>query len=330
MTDQIGEIKMKRLLLLAIFSCTISSHAYAGLVKTKEPSAVCSNGQQATFAVSKSKSKDWFVYFEGGGVATTPDAYKQRQNRWKKPITDGNYGLDYPIVKDFKKRGFNVVVIPYCTSDLHQGAHTNTVDGKKVYFHGRKIVEDVFNQMDADFKSANELVFAGYSAGAIGLGFNSDLIKKYKNPKVIVDSFWLDSESLRVRKGWTKGPWVEINKFVYGNMPKHCKGHWSACFPQRAKFKSMKINNVFPIWNLGDPYIKGDMGKVKKSISSDIKYYEAGFSINAEALKVKGFEQWGHVITANKHYTQKFDGVSVKMLIDNWMAGSGQMSLVKH
>ena len=47
--------------------------------------------------------------------------------------------------------------------------------------------------MHGEFKSANELVFAGYSAGAVGLGFNSDLIKKYKNPKVIVDSFWLDS-----------------------------------------------------------------------------------------------------------------------------------------
>ena len=321
---------MRKLFAILIAIAGTSSIAQADLIKTKDEAAVCSNGKQATFIVSESKSNDWFVYFEGGGVAISPDAYKKRKSRWKKPRTDKNYGLDYPIVKDFKKKGFNVVVIPYCTSDLHQGAHTNLVDGKKVYFHGRKIVEDVFNQMHEEFKSANELVFAGYSAGAIGLGFNSDLIKKYKNPKVIVDSFWLDSESLRVRKGWTKGPWVEINKFVYGNMPKHCKGHWSACFPQRAKFKSMKIKKVFPIWNIGDPYIKGDMNKVKKSIKSDIKAYGAGFSIDAEALKVKGFEHWGHVITANKHYTQKFDGVSVKMLIDNWMAGSGQMSLVKH
>lgn len=63
---------------------------------------------------------------------------------------------------DLKKKGFKVTVIPYCTSDLHQDAHTNIVDGRKVYFHGRKIVEDVFNQMDADFRSANDLVFAGY------------------------------------------------------------------------------------------------------------------------------------------------------------------------
>ena len=165
---------MKKLFAILIAIASTSSIAHADLVRTKDQAAVCSNGKQAAFVVSKSKSKDWFIYFEGGGVATSPDAYKQRQSRWKKPITDGNYGLSYPIVKDFKKKGFNVVVIPYCTSDLHQGAHTNIVDGKKVYFHGRKIVEDVFNQMDGNFKSANELVFAGYSAGAIALGFNSD------------------------------------------------------------------------------------------------------------------------------------------------------------
>jgi hypothetical protein len=47
-------------------------------------------------------------------------------------------------------------------------------------------------------------------------------------------------------------------------------------------------------------------------------------------LQVKGFEHWGHVITANKHYDQKFDGVSVQMLIENWLSGDGQTTLVKH
>ena len=270
------------------------------------------------------------MYFQGGGVATSPDSYKKRKSSQKRPAKDKKYGLNHPIAKDFKKKGFNVVVIPYCTSDLHQGAHTNIVDGKKVYFHGCKIVEDVFRQLDSEFKSAKELIFVGYSAGAIGLDFNSDLIKKYKDPKIIVDSFWLDTESRRVRESWTKGPWVEINKFVYGNVPKHCMGHWSACFPQKSKLKSMGINNVFPIWNIGDPYIKGDINLVKKSISSDMKYYGAGFSINAEKLKVEGFAEWGHVITANKHYTQKFDGISVKMLIENWLSGDGEKTLIMH
>ena len=92
----------------------------------------------------------------------------------------------------------------------------------------------------------------------------------------------------------------------------------------------MKIKHVFPIWNIGDPYIKGDMNKVRKSIENDIQFYDAGFSIDAKKFRVEGFEKWGHVITANKHYTKKIDGVSVKMLIENWLSDQGQTTLVKH
>ena len=108
------------IIVFAIFAATT---AQATLLKTTDPSAVCNDGRQAAFMVSKSESRNWFIYFEGGGAATTPDAYKKRQSRWKKPITDGNYGLHYPIVKDFKKKGFNVVGIPYCTS-IYIKAHT--------------------------------------------------------------------------------------------------------------------------------------------------------------------------------------------------------------
>ena len=72
------------------------------------------------------------------------------------------------------------------------------------------------------------------------------------------------------------------------------------------------------------------MNKVRKSIRNDIKFYDAGFSVDAEKLKVDGSQTWGHVITANKHYTKKIDGVSVKMLIENWLSDAGQTALVKH
>ena len=71
----------------------------------------------------------------------------------------------------------------------------------------------------------------------------------------------------------------------------------------------MKIKHVFPIWNIGDPYIKGDMNKVRKSIENDIQFYDAGFSIDAKKFRVEGFEKWGHVITANKHYKKNWWGI---------------------
>lgn len=320
-----------RYLIPAICIFFFSSVTQASLVHTKDKDAVCSNGEQANYRLIKSSSKDWFIYFQGGGAATSPDDYKGRQSRFKQPTRNENFGDWYPIVEDFRNKGFNVAVIPYCTNDLYQGTHINKVDGKKIYFHGRKIVEDVFKQLDDEFKYANDLVFAGYSAGAIGLGLNADLIAQYDNPKIILDSFWLDTESRRARDGWNTGSWPAIIKFIYGtSLPLHCEDSWQACFPQRSKFESMGLTNIFPIWNLGDPYIRGDLDKVKQSIVSDITYYGAGFSIDAEALKVQGFGNWGHVVTANEHYTQKFDGISVKMLIDNWLAQNGETILIKH
>ncbi len=50
------------------------------------------------------------------------------------------------------------------------------------------------------------------------------------------------------------------------------------------------------------------MNKVRKSIRNDIKFYDAGFSVDAEKFKVDASQTWGHVITANKHYTKKLMG----------------------
>ena len=61
------------IIFFAIFAATT---AQATLLKTTDPSAVCDDGRQAAFMVAKSESRNWFIYFEGGGAATTPDAYK--------------------------------------------------------------------------------------------------------------------------------------------------------------------------------------------------------------------------------------------------------------
>jgi hypothetical protein len=36
----------------------------AVLMKTTDKNAVCNNGEQSTFVLSKSNSKNWFVYFK--------------------------------------------------------------------------------------------------------------------------------------------------------------------------------------------------------------------------------------------------------------------------
>jgi hypothetical protein len=74
------KLSYKLLIALALLTAT---NAQASLMKTQDASAVCSNGEQATFVVSESQSDNWFVYFEGGGVATSPESYKKRKSSQK-------------------------------------------------------------------------------------------------------------------------------------------------------------------------------------------------------------------------------------------------------
>ena len=120
-------------------------------------------------------------------------------------------------VKLLWSRTLLTTTITSFTSMTYIKARINNIDGKKVYFHGRYILEDIFNQYDEKFKKADKLIFAGYSAGSLALGLNVDLIKRYENPYIIADSFWLDAESLNVRLGWNDGPWPKIVKFLYND-----------------------------------------------------------------------------------------------------------------
>ena len=302
----------------------------AKLIETKSPKALCSNGEQATFTYFKGNSNNWLMYFQGGGIAVSEDQYKSRKESMKSPADYYEEGKTF-MVEDFVEKGFNAIFVPYCSNDIYQGTHTHLIDGKKVYYHGRYIVEDIFEQFDNKFANADKLVFAGYSAGSLALGLNVDLIKRYDEPYIIPDSMYLDAESLKSRLQWNDGPWPKIVKFVYNNRIDHCKdAHWANCFPSRPLFERSNIGKIFFIWNIGDPYIKGDLNKVRQSINDDAEHYQAGFSVNAEKMKLNAFENWGHVMTANDLYYQKFDGNSLQDLIWNWINGSGPTKYINN
>ncbi len=320
---------MRKYLFLFYF-LIITTLANAQLIKTKNPKALCSNGEQATFTYFAGNSNNWLMYIQGGGVAANEDQYRSRSDVLKSPAVSPDRGKTH-MVEDFALNNYNVIFVPYCSNDIHQGTHSHLIDGKKVYYHGRYIIEDIFNQYDEKFKNADKLVFAGYSAGSLALGLNIDLIKKYKDPYLITDSWWLDAESLNVRLQWNGGPWPKIVKFLYNDRVDHCKdSHWANCFPSRPLFERNNLNKIFFIWNIGDPYIKGDLSKVRQSIKEDSNFYNSGFSINAEERKLKGNVEWGHVMTATDLYYQDFDGVSLQKLIWNWINGSGKTSYINN
>ena len=74
------EVVLRKLFAILIAIAGTSSIARADLIKTKDRAAVCSNGKQETFIVSGSKSNDWFVYFEGGGVMIPLNRFSEFSN----------------------------------------------------------------------------------------------------------------------------------------------------------------------------------------------------------------------------------------------------------
>ena len=322
--------RMKKFFItLLFFIFTINSSFSNELKLTKDPNAICNNGEQATFTIKKAKSKKWAIILPGGGVARNADEYKSRPKRMKSPELKPHY-FGQAIEKDLEDKNYNMVFIPYCSSDLYQGNHFNIVDGKEIPFKGRMIVNDVIDQLDEQFKKADEIIFLGYSAGAIGIGFHAERIGQYNNVRVLVDSFWFDEEMIKFYENFEKN---NDRSFIYKGSMDACNNSWVSCFPSRKNFEKNNIKDVFFIWNIGDRYADPIKDKLalKQAIKKDLEFYNAGFSIEADKRKISGFEDWGHVLAwDNKTYTKNYFDMSLQEAIKNWIERKGNAVVIDY
>ena len=296
---------------------------------TTDPNAVCNNGEQATFTIKKGKSNKWAIILPGGGIARNSEEYRSRPEGMKSPELKPHY-FGQGIEKDLEDRNYNLVFIPYCSSDLYQSDHINLIDGKEVPFRGRVIVEDVIKKIDKKLMNADEVMFLGYSAGAIGIGFHAKAIGKYKNVRVLVDSFWVDQETKKFYQNFEKN---NDRSFTYKSSMEACNNSWVNCYPSRDNFEKNNIKDVFFIWNIGDKYANGVKDKLalKKAIKKDLEFYNAGFSIEAEKRKISGFEDWGHVLAwDNKTYTKNYFDMSLQEAVKNWIDKKGNAVVVDY
>ncbi len=313
------------LLLIFIFNLSFASE----LKVTKNSDAVCNNGERATFTVKRAKSTKWAIILPGGGVARNAEEYKSRSDNMKSPELKPHY-FGQAIERDIEDKNYNMVFIPYCSSDLYQGNHFNIVDGKEIPFKGRVIVNDVIDQLDEQLKKADDIIFLGYSAGAIGIGFHAERIGHYKNVRVLVDSFWFDEEMTKFYKKFEKN---NDRSFIYKSSMEACNNSWVSCFPSRNNFEKNNIKEVFFIWNIGDRYANQIKDKLalKKAIKKDLEFYNAGFSIEADVRKISGFEDWGHVLAwDNKTYIKNYFDISLQEAVNNWIDRKGNMVVVDY
>jgi hypothetical protein len=321
---------MKKISLILFISLFYLNFTFANELKlTTDPNAVCNNGEQATFTIKKGKSNKWAIILPGGGIARNSEEYRSRPEGMKSPKLKPHY-FGQGIEKDLEDRNYNLVFIPYCSSDLYQSDHINIIDGNEVPFRGRVIVEDVIKKIDKKLNNADEVMFLGYSAGAIGIGFHAKTIGKYKNVRVLVDSFWVDDETKKFYQNFEKN---NDRSFTYKSSMEACNNSWVNCYPSRDNFEKNNIKDVFFIWNIGDKYANGVKDKLalKKAIKKDLEFYNAGFSIEADKRKISGFEDWGHVLAwDNKTYTKNYFDMSLQEAVNNWIDKKGNAVIVDY
>ncbi len=294
------------------------------LKTTTDPNAVCNNGEQATYTVKTGSTNKWAVILPGGEVARSADDYKNRKSKYKQP--GGERFFKEGFERDLKEKGYNMVFIPYCTSDVYQGNHYNLIDGKEVPFRGRVVVEDVIRALYDELNNADEVIFAGWSAGAIAIGFHAPLIGEFDNVRVIIDGFWYDKANLDHNRPLVLKPESKpLLDFIFRNSMELCNGNYISCFPSRENFQKNGIEDVFLIWNIGDGYSHADRSAVMKATKSDIDYYGAGYSIRADEREIRGLGRgWGHVMACNDDtYKKKYIKMSLQEALNNWIVKKG-------
>jgi hypothetical protein len=170
---------------------------------TATPHAVCNDGSPAVFLLREgfgAAASRWVIYLDGGGECYDQASCSQRQTGYENLISSAPYSSgsetftplagilspDPAQNPDFYDA--NLVQISYCSSDLWMGEK----DGNKAmtpaqirasgnvanwYFDGHGVVQAVIQMLQQSYglNNATDVLFAGGSAGAVGVFMNADL-----------------------------------------------------------------------------------------------------------------------------------------------------------
>ena len=166
---------------------------------------LCSSGTPFQFYVKDSADSDnLLLYFNGGGACWFGQACDlNAQPNVHSPFADmpdntpGNFeGLFDQRRSDNPVRDYDMVMVPYCTGDVHVGggerqySYQNSA-GEEVslttYHNGYENSSTVLEWIYANYSAPEKIVIAGSSAGAIGSSFYSGLVaEQYSSSPVIL------------------------------------------------------------------------------------------------------------------------------------------------
>ncbi len=145
--------------------------------------AICARGTPYSFFVHSGDPAKLMVYFQGGGACWDADTCKPGGPFDSTVTADELTG--YKGIFDFGNAenpiaNYSVVVVTYCTGDVHTGSATeNYTVGDNSFtidFNGFKNAAGVLDWTYAHYDQPSEVIVTGSSAGAYGAIFNAPYI----------------------------------------------------------------------------------------------------------------------------------------------------------
>lgn len=144
------------------------------------PGAVCAQGNPYAFFVRPADPDKLLIYFQGGGACwdrTTCGAY----GPYDKDVTDAASEFGDNGIFDFTDArnpvaDYTMVVVSYCTGDVHTGSRTETFAGDPpmtIEFRGYENATAVLDWTFTHYPDAGQVFVTGTSAGAYGAVFNA-------------------------------------------------------------------------------------------------------------------------------------------------------------
>ena len=314
-------MKIFSALLLLIPSLSWGIDELDGYLLKDYKNAICNSGSPATYYLKKQNPKKWALYMQPGGSASSDDSYKKRHRSLKiSHLADDNKNKykAFNILESFIENDYSIIYLPYCTSDVFSGAHNRIIDGHKIYFHGRIIVEAILQKFEKEFKQADDLIIGGSSAGSISVGINLKKIYEIGNPntRFIHDGYWLDKTEIAPRKKLSNNNKV---KYIMPNLPQDCMD-WSDCFPSRERLSKYNFRDAFIVWTVDDHFRLAKNDKLMmESIKEDINFFGGGISLSKETPLLMGKRKSNHVILFQPSFYQDINGIKIKDIFENWL-----------
>ncbi|UJR37630.1 hypothetical protein I4U23_030327 [Adineta vaga] len=158
------------------------------------PQARCMDDSIASYYIRLSTTTNnsrWLIYFDGGWFCYSKESCYFRRLYSPNLITSNNFDEKKSLIGIFSSlKEYNLIYVPYCSSDLWSGSSNQS------HAHGSDIFHAIFDDLKSDkhFQKAQQIIFTGFSAGGLGLLLNlPNLLKTFSSTidlRVIIDSGW--------------------------------------------------------------------------------------------------------------------------------------------